>query len=148
MPRGSLPGERRGGRQRGTPNKATALRNAAIFNAAADPNFSPLDFLLALMRDTHLPLDLRVTVAQAALPFVHSKPKDRRPDGPVRKKYGAPVRSVNVAKEADTGTTETAKASAAAPEGGSQSGFGDAAGFLVRPDEGSRNTASSSYQGS
>jgi len=70
MPRGSLPGERRGGRQRGTPNKTTASRNTAIFNAVADPNSSPLDFLLALMRDTHLPLDLRVTVAQAAMPFV------------------------------------------------------------------------------
>jgi hypothetical protein len=30
MPRGSKPGERRGGRQRGTPNKSTALKKAAL----------------------------------------------------------------------------------------------------------------------
>ena len=35
MPRGSKPGERRGGRQRGTPNKKTALKNAALAAAAA-----------------------------------------------------------------------------------------------------------------
>jgi len=35
MPRGSKPGERRGGRQRGTPNKKTSLRKAAIDAAAA-----------------------------------------------------------------------------------------------------------------
>ena len=46
MPRGSKPGERRGGRQRGTPNKSTVLKNAATAAAANDPNLSPLDFLL------------------------------------------------------------------------------------------------------
>jgi hypothetical protein len=35
MPRGSKPGERRGGRQRGTPNKKTALKNAALAAAGA-----------------------------------------------------------------------------------------------------------------
>ena len=73
MPRGSKPGERRGGRQRGTPNKKTALRNAAISAAAASPNTSPLDFLLGLMRDLNLPLEYRAKVAMAALPFVHTK---------------------------------------------------------------------------
>lgn len=46
MPRGSKPGERRGGRQRGTPNKKTALRNAALAAAAANPEILPLEFLL------------------------------------------------------------------------------------------------------
>ena len=69
MPRGSKPGERRGGRQRGTPNKTTLLKHAAITAAATDPNLSPLDFLLKLMRQEDLPLELRVTVAQQALPF-------------------------------------------------------------------------------
>jgi hypothetical protein len=73
MPRGSKPGERRGGRQRGTPNKKTALRNAAIGAAAASPNISPLDFLLGLMRDPNLPQEYRIKVAMAALPFVHAK---------------------------------------------------------------------------
>ena len=50
MPRGSKPGERRGGRQRGTPNKSTLLKHAAIKAAATDPNLSPLEFLLKFMR--------------------------------------------------------------------------------------------------
>ena len=79
MPRGSKPGERRGGRQRGTPNKSTVLKNAAIAAAASDPNLSPLDFLLKLMRQRDLPLEHRVSVAQQALPFAHAKPRASRP---------------------------------------------------------------------
>jgi hypothetical protein len=73
MPRGSKPGERRGGRQRGTPNKKTVLQNAAASAAAMDPNISPREFMLRLMRDTTLPLEDRFTAAQAALPLVHPK---------------------------------------------------------------------------
>ena len=74
MPPGSNRGERRGGRQRGTLNKKTVLRNAALAAAASDPNISPLDFLLGVMRDPHLSTDLRIKVALAAVPFVHAKP--------------------------------------------------------------------------
>ena len=73
MPRGSKPGERRGGRQRGTPNKKTALRNAAIGAADLDPNISPRDFMLGLMRNCDLPLAERFVAAQVALPLVHPK---------------------------------------------------------------------------
>jgi hypothetical protein len=45
--RGSRPGERRGGRQKGTPNKKTALTRAAIAARAANENLSPLDLMLA-----------------------------------------------------------------------------------------------------
>ena len=74
MPRGSKPGERRGGRKRGTPNRKTELRNAAMTAAAAIPELSPLDFLLCVMRDPNAPLELRIKMAQAAAPFVHPKP--------------------------------------------------------------------------
>src|SRR6266566_2851618 len=74
MPRGSNPGERRGGRQRGTLNKMSVLRNAALAAAASDPDISPLDFLLGVMRDPHISADLRIKVALAAAPFVHAKP--------------------------------------------------------------------------
>jgi hypothetical protein len=80
MPRGSRPGERRGGRQRGTPNKKTQLRNAAINAAAADPNISPLRFLLSLMRDVSLPLERRVDMAAAAAPLFHAKLKAPKRD--------------------------------------------------------------------
>jgi hypothetical protein len=82
MPRGSKPGERRGGRQRGTPNKKTALRNAALAAAAANPAISPLDFLMCIMRDPSVSCELRIKAAQAAAPFVHAKPGSPRSGDP------------------------------------------------------------------
>ena len=74
MPRGSKPGERRGGRQPGTPNKKTALVNAAFDATTSNADLSPLDFLLGVMRGSSLPPDWRMKAAQAALPYIHSKP--------------------------------------------------------------------------
>jgi hypothetical protein len=74
MPRGSKPGERRGGRQRGTPNKATVAKAVALKAASADPTATPLQFLLGVMRDPEAPTDLRIKVARAAAPLVHAKP--------------------------------------------------------------------------
>jgi hypothetical protein len=73
MPRGSKPGERRGGRQKGTPNKSTAVKKAAFAAASADPAITPLQFLLGVMRDPRAPTDLRIKVARAAAPLVHGK---------------------------------------------------------------------------
>jgi len=73
MPRGSKPGERRGGRQPGTPNKKTALVNAAFAAATSNPGLSPLDFLLGVMRDASVSPELRIKAAQAAAPYVHAK---------------------------------------------------------------------------
>ena len=75
MPRGSKPGERRGGRQPGTPNKTTALVNAAFSAATSNPELSPLDFFLAVMRDPSIPAEWRFRAAQAAAPYVHVKPE-------------------------------------------------------------------------
>jgi hypothetical protein len=75
MPRGSKPGERRGGRQPGTPNKKTALVNAAFDAATSNLDLSLLDFLLGVMRDASLPPDWRIKAAQAALPYVHVRPE-------------------------------------------------------------------------
>jgi hypothetical protein len=82
MPRGSKPGERRGGRQRGTPNKKTTLKNAAIAAVASNPDISPLDFLLGVMRDPNVSPELRIKVAQAAAPFAHAKPGRADPGDP------------------------------------------------------------------
>ena len=82
MPRGSKPGERRGGRQRGTPNKKTVLRNAALAAAAAKPEISPLEFLLGIMRDPNVSSEWRIKVAQATLPFVHARLGSARPGDP------------------------------------------------------------------
>jgi hypothetical protein len=82
MPRGSRPGERRGGRQRGTPNKKTLFKNAVFLAAASDLNRSPLEFMLALMRDPQVPLDERINLAAAAAPFVHARPEPVRKTAP------------------------------------------------------------------
>src|SRR6478672_4588399 len=106
MPRGSKPGERRGGRQRGTPNKSTALKKAAFNAAVTDPNLMPLDFFLTLMRQADLPLEFRVAAAQQALPLAHRKSKPAndtygRSGTVVNKKIGARVKVVKVAADAN-----------------------------------------------
>ncbi len=67
--RGSAPGERRGGRQRGTPNRATASRKAAI----AESGMTPLEFVLSVLRDEDAPTRERMWAARVALPFCHAK---------------------------------------------------------------------------
>jgi hypothetical protein len=69
MPRGSAPGERRGGRQKGTPNKVTAAKVAAIEASG----LTPLDYLLLVMRDGEAERHTRLDAAKAAAPYVHAK---------------------------------------------------------------------------
>jgi hypothetical protein len=106
MPRGSKPGERRGGRQRGTPNKSTALKNAAFTAAVTDPNLMPLDFFLTVMRQADLPREFRVAAAQQPLPLAHRKPKPTndvygRSGTVANKKIGPRVKVVKVAADAN-----------------------------------------------
>ena len=69
MPKGSLPGERRGGRQKGTPNRATAAKAAAI----AASGLTPLDYLLSVMRDETAPRAERMEAAAKAAPYIHPR---------------------------------------------------------------------------
>ena len=74
-------GKKTGGRQRGTPNKATAerqLRAAHGLQAALDNGLMPLDVMLARMRDAPLPNGQKVTdeqfaAAVAAAPYLHAR---------------------------------------------------------------------------
>jgi hypothetical protein len=66
---GSKPGERRGGRKKGTPNKANAAREAEVKAAG----ITPLDYMLQVMRDDSLPQERRDEMAKAAAPYVHPK---------------------------------------------------------------------------
>jgi len=61
--RGSNPGERRGGRERGTPNKNTALMKVAFAAAASDVGLTPLEFMLGIMKDTTVLPQLRLKAA-------------------------------------------------------------------------------------
>jgi hypothetical protein len=58
-----------GGRKPGTPNRASAAREAEI-NAAG---LTPLDFMLSVMRDTEASTDTRLDAAARAAPYVHPR---------------------------------------------------------------------------
>lgn len=65
-------GKKTGGRQRGTPNKASskaAKRAAAI----AASGLSPLEFMMNIMRDETAEFVMRFEAAKAAAPYVHPR---------------------------------------------------------------------------
>src|SRR6516162_7220068 len=71
--RGSRPGERHGGREKGTPNKRTAALRAALLAEFELSGGTPLDVMLTVMRSPALPLRLRIDAAKKAAPFCHPK---------------------------------------------------------------------------
>ena len=79
--RGSKPGERRGGRRRGTPNR----KSVAQVEAAAAGGLMPLEHLLAVMRDLSESEDRRMYAAVAAAPYCHCKLKAVEHSGPEEK---------------------------------------------------------------
>jgi hypothetical protein len=58
-----------GGRKCGTPNKATAAREAEIRASG----LTPLDYMLQVMRDEGSPTELRLDAAARAAPYVHPR---------------------------------------------------------------------------
>lgn len=62
-------GQKTGGRQKGTPNKASAERVAEI--AAA--GITPLEYMLQVMRDPDAEPQRRDDMGKAAAPYVHPK---------------------------------------------------------------------------
>src|SRR5437762_4067832 len=58
-----------GGRKEGTPNKATATREAEIRAAG----MTPLEFMLGVMRDDEKTVELRLEAAAKAAPYVHPR---------------------------------------------------------------------------
>src|SRR5262245_50019572 len=65
---------RRGGRQKGTPNKATALRRAAEAAAvASEGEYTPVEFLLRVMNADDIDVKMRIDAAKAAAPYIHAK---------------------------------------------------------------------------
>ena len=63
MPRGSQPGERRGGRECGTPNRRSILTDQILTLAPANPDASTRRLLRILVADQGLPADTRRAVA-------------------------------------------------------------------------------------
>ena len=69
MPRGSLPGERRGGRAPGTPNRATA----EVADKLAALGFDPIAAMVAIATDPAADLTLRGRMASELAAYVHPK---------------------------------------------------------------------------
>ena len=69
MAKGSKPGERRGGRKKGTPNKRAAARKLAIEKAGV----TPLDYMLGVMGNEKNPSLMRLDAAKSAAPYVHAR---------------------------------------------------------------------------
>ena len=75
---GSRPGERRGGRKPGTPNRRTIGLRAGLVAAGASPEAAvlplrqqPVDFMLSVMDDPTQPTTTRLAAATAAAPYLH-----------------------------------------------------------------------------
>lgn len=63
-------GKRAGaGRPKGARNKASVAREAEI----AESGKTPLEFLLDIMRDESADMEIRMSAAKAAAPFVHPR---------------------------------------------------------------------------
>ena len=69
MPRGSLPGERRGGRAPGTPNRATA----EVSDKLAALGFDPIAAMVAIATDPAADLTLRGRMASELAAYIHPK---------------------------------------------------------------------------
>jgi hypothetical protein len=73
MPRGSKPGERRGGRRRRTPNRRTILTDRILAAASASPKATYLELVTVLVNDDGLPGDTRIAIARKGFPFAPSR---------------------------------------------------------------------------
>jgi hypothetical protein len=98
MPRGSRPGERRGGRQRATPNKRTVLTDRILAVASANPTASCDELVAILVKDQALPASSRVAVARkwfaaAPLPSANGRSKKRNVHGFQATERTAPIKS-------------------------------------------------------
>ena len=68
MRRGSRPGERRGGRNRGTPNRRTILRDRILSLGSDHPAASQRAFFRKLVTDRQLPADTRIAITGRCFP--------------------------------------------------------------------------------
>lgn len=67
--RGSQPGERRGGRQKGVPNRKTEEQVEAV----KATGLTPLEYLTSIYQDADADEAKRLDAAKAAAPYVHPR---------------------------------------------------------------------------
>ena len=105
MPRGSDKGERRGGRQRATPNKRTVLADRILAVASANPTASCDEIVAILIKDQVLPASSRVAVAQRWFAAAHSRSAKGRTKQPNDRGFQATERPAP--RKSDCGVAKT-----------------------------------------
>jgi hypothetical protein len=88
-----MPGERRGGRTRGTPNQRTILVDRILAVLLGCPAASLSDRLALLVNDPELPADIRAAIAQRAFP---DRTRRGRPPRPAKSERGETAPSATV----------------------------------------------------
>jgi hypothetical protein len=84
------------------------LRNAEIKAISGNPDFTPLDYFLGVMRNQHFPVTTRVQAALKALPQLHAK---RRADDVDESKFAPKAASshpLNEKRSSGSGASESA----------------------------------------
>ena len=98
MPAGAKKGERRGGRQKGTPNKdklaLQELVDKKLKECGYDENFNPVVFMVELAANPMNEVDLRLTAAKESAQYLFPKFKAVQHSGEIRLNW------VEVLKEA------------------------------------------------
>jgi hypothetical protein len=86
----TIPQKHPGGRPKGSPNKASIARAAAI----AASGLTPLDYMLQQMRDDNADPAMRLDAARSAAPYVHPRLAQTQLTG----KDGGPIQIEDKAK--------------------------------------------------
>lgn len=120
MPRGSKPGERRGGRRRAAPNKRTVLTDRILAAASGNPTASRQELLHILLKDQALPADTRIAITSKALSGGTSRLIEDRSE----KSIAHALRRIELTRNAD----------ASASTNGASSGAGTPAVIVVTLD--------------
>lgn len=70
---GSKPGERRGGRQRGTPNKRTADQKAFLASVIGDSTGDPFLIIMNAIKAPDTPPDIKLKLCIEMMPYTRPK---------------------------------------------------------------------------
>ena len=98
-------GFKTGGRKKGTPNKKTL-----VLRQAAEAGITPLDYMLAILRDENVDIARRDDMAKAAAPYVHSRLAAVQHSGQVELKRAVELTDdelASIAAVGGSGTSET-----------------------------------------
>ena len=134
MPRGSKIGERRGGRQRGTPNRRTVLADRILAIASERPTTSAGQLVDILVKDQALPADIRMAIAREFLSAGRSRSvgasavrssagkrrkaesSGRRPEPPSNPRLATLDGLLSIAQDTTVATDQRRKAASAAAQ--------------------------------